>query len=121
MAKRKRIRVPRPCAHCKRVLSIAARGLCSKCHREPAIRDKHEPQTDGTGRRGLCDAYGTKLATFPTQELPGTPKKMKVMEQRAERGESVFHPLDAKWGQAADEEPLPVTKNKANENRRNAA
>jgi hypothetical protein len=31
----------------------------------------------------------------PTSALPATPEKLEVMRQRAERGESLFHPLDA--------------------------
>ncbi|MCS7160103.1 MAG: hypothetical protein RMJ19_06490 [Gemmatales bacterium] len=31
----------------------------------------------------------------PTSALPGTPDKIAVMAERAARGESLFHPLDA--------------------------
>lgn len=39
---------------------------------------------------------GPKLATEPTAWPPGTPEKVEVMKRRADRGEQVFHPDDAR-------------------------
>jgi len=38
-----------------------------------------------------------RLPEHPTTALPGTEAKLVVMEARAERGESLFHPRDSRW------------------------
>jgi len=35
-------------------------------------------------------------ADEPTSARPGTPEKLRVMAERAERGEALFHPRDAR-------------------------
>lgn len=40
----------------------------------------------------LCQA---KRPQEPTEALPGSADKVRVMEERAKRGESLFHPEDA--------------------------
>lgn len=54
----------------------------------------------------LDETAGTRLPEHPTKELPGTPEKIVVMTERAERREILFHPRDAKrsLGKKPDEE-----------------
>jgi hypothetical protein len=37
------------------------------------------------------------LPAEPTQALPGTLAKVAAMEERAKRGEALFHPADGDW------------------------
>ena len=37
------------------------------------------------------------LPDQPTEARPGTEEKLKVFEQRAAQGVSLFHPADAMW------------------------
>jgi hypothetical protein len=87
--------VPRerkPCAHCKLTKAITCRGLCSRCYSTPGVRCCYgRPATRGVG---LGNA--PKMPVHPTDAPPGSERKMRVMHERLARGESCFHPLDAR-------------------------
>src|SRR5262249_59341986 len=47
-------------------------------------------------RRGVADSNGRAKLPEPTDALPGTPEKVRVLEERARLGQALWHPLDAK-------------------------
>lgn len=48
------------------------------------------------GRRGTgLGNHRRPLPAAPTQAEPGSPAKIAIMQERARRGEALFHPLDA--------------------------
>lgn len=85
--------VPPGCLHCKRnKAQRGKRGLCFSCHQDREIRALYplacKPPDDGV-RPGHAPAK-------PTHHPPGSWEKLKVMCERFDRGESLFHPGDAK-------------------------
>ncbi|HLJ92436.1 MAG TPA: hypothetical protein VKU02_04510 [Gemmataceae bacterium] len=86
------------CRHCGRKAAGRPRGLCWTCYQTLAIRERYSPVSK-FGRRGVLDFCGLgKLPTRPTPALPGSPEKVAVLEQRASRRESLWHPHDAAFG-----------------------
>jgi hypothetical protein len=83
------------CRHCTRVPSNRPRGLCWSCYYTPGVRDQY-PSTSKFARRGVSDFNGqVALPTGPTSALPGSPEKVAILQQRASRGEALWHPQDA--------------------------
>jgi hypothetical protein len=59
------------------------------------VREKY-PSTSKYARRGVSDFNGkTKLAAEPTNALPGSEEKIRILAERARLGQSLWHPLDA--------------------------
>jgi hypothetical protein len=82
------------CRHCQKAKVNRPRGLCFGCYYSPGVRDLY-PSTSKFARRGAgLLGGGFLLAAAPTTALPGTAEKVRVMEDRAARGESIFHPGD---------------------------
>jgi hypothetical protein len=86
----------RPCRHCKHPRPIHARGLCEKCYRTPSILKLYPIIRDGHTQ---LEAYANSNiapteADTPTKALPGSPEKIKVMEDRFVAGQKIFHPGD---------------------------
>jgi len=80
------------------------RGLCRQCYYNPAVDRARFAPVDPRGNRffadkerddGVPDFAGPAPFPQPTDALPGTPEKVAVLIARAERGEALFHPLDA--------------------------
>jgi hypothetical protein len=83
------------CRHCNYVPSSRPRGLCWSCYYTPGVRDQY-PSTSKFARRGVGDFNGqVALPAGPTSALPGSPEKVAILEQRASRGEALWHPQDA--------------------------
>lgn len=82
------------CRHCIRNKVTRPRGLCWTCYYTPGVKELH-PSTSKFASRGNGNANTKRMPTEPTSALPATPEKLEVMRRRAERGESLFHPLDA--------------------------
>jgi hypothetical protein len=90
------------CRHCYKHKANRPRGLCWRCFYQPGLKEQY-PSTSKYAYRGVADRNGRcPLPSEPTQVRPGTPEKMTVLEQRAERGESLFHPADATFGNVYD-------------------
>jgi hypothetical protein len=54
------------------------------------------PATSKFGRRGPGNYYSIRpLPEAPTNAIPGTPEKVAILVERAERRLSLFHPQDA--------------------------
>lgn len=84
----------RDCIHCKKRKIARSRRLCVPCFNDKDIRERY-PITSKFARRGAgIDNHGEKLPASTTDESPGSDEKIKVMIERLERGESLFHPDD---------------------------
>lgn len=86
------------CRHCQRKQISRPRGLCWTCFYDPAIREQFPVLTKF--RRDISGAIardfnGPGRPPSPTSALPGTPEKEAVLTQRAQNGETLFHPEDA--------------------------
>jgi hypothetical protein len=85
-----------PCRHCHARQVGRPRGLCWDCFFTPGVRELYPP-TDKSSRRGVGNVRGAApLPAEPTSTLPGTEEKVRVLEQRAARGEELWHPLDSR-------------------------
>lgn len=83
------------CLHCRKNKGTRARGLCWVCHADREVRGRY-----GAGGRvgaGVENSVGP-LPLLPTPARPGTPEKLAVLIARAERGQRLWHPLDARMG-----------------------
>jgi hypothetical protein len=49
-----------------------------------------------TAVAGLEKSRAIDSLPLPTDALPGSPKKVAILEQRAAAGQALWHPLDAK-------------------------
>lgn len=81
------------CKHCGRPKVNRPRGLCWSCFYRPGVRELH-PSTSVYAHRGIGHRPPRKLPE-PTQARGGTPEKVAVLAGRVERGECLWHPLDA--------------------------
>ena len=83
-----------PCRHCRMNLAIRPRGLCSSCYTNNCIRLRyrsfHKQSHHGYGEANTQSRQPAEA----TQAPAGSREKMCVMQQRAMRGESLFHPGD---------------------------
>jgi hypothetical protein len=82
------------CRHCQKVNSNRPRGLCWSCYYTAGVRDLY-PSTSKFARRGVGNGNRGGLTPEPTDALPGTAEKVRVLEERARRGQTLWHPLDA--------------------------
>jgi len=82
--------------HCGEVRRILARGLCTVCHRTPAVCCLYPPIRDCRRRQPeVPDFFGrAKLPADATQAQPGSQDKVAVLEARAAAGLALFHPGD---------------------------
>lgn len=86
---------PKACPQCRQPMAgIAVRGVCWACFRDPARRPPPSFDGEPNRRSGGVRRQG-RTPAHPTPFYPGTPEKVAVMEWRASRGESCFHPDDA--------------------------
>ncbi len=83
------------CRHCQKVKSNRPRGLCWSCYYTPGVRDQY-PSTSKFARRGVGNNNHHAETPEPTDALPGTPEKLAVLEERASKGQCLWHPLDAR-------------------------
>jgi hypothetical protein len=106
------------CRHCKERPVNRPRGLCWKCFYEPGVKE-HYPSTSKYAARGTGAGFKCRapLPATPTTALPGSAEKVRVLRERAKRGEQLFHPRDAR-PPAADKpeqwQALPVVVDRNN-------
>lgn len=81
------------CRHCSNKKVSRPRGLCWRCFRTPGVKEKYV-SGNPKAHRGVGNRAGESLPTAPTETPPKSPERLKVMMERAERGESVTHPRD---------------------------
>jgi hypothetical protein len=76
------------CQHCGQRKATRPRTLCWPCYYDRTIREQYPTKTN-TGRRGI--GFGDARAMPErTDALPGTPEKMRVLMERAARGQHLF-------------------------------
>jgi hypothetical protein len=81
------------CRHCNRSPINRPRALCWNCYYAPGVKDLYPSTSPQRQGNGLGNKAG-RLPAEPTDAQPGSERKIRVMEQRAARGESIFHPDD---------------------------
>jgi hypothetical protein len=85
------------CVHCCKRTPCRAGGLCTPCYNHPVVRSIYVGRTPEDHRGyGLGNMEGT--IPTPTDALPGTEEKMRVLEERARLGQRLWHPNDARSG-----------------------
>lgn len=83
------------CRHCAKGRVSRPRGLCWSCYYAPGVRSLYAASGHSMARRGVGNLTGNRpLPKCPTNALPGTAAKLKVMGERAARGERLWHPAD---------------------------
>lgn len=86
-----------PCRHCGANPVNRPRGLCWKCFYAPGVRELY-PSTSKHARRGVGNGNAAGVAPAdPCPHPPGSAARERTLSDRAARGESLFHPLDADW------------------------
>lgn len=83
------------CRHCRKARVNRPRGLCWSCYYRPGVRDRY-PSTSKYARRGAGVGVGpAPLPARPTSALPGSAEKIRVLAERAQLGQQLWHPDDA--------------------------
>jgi hypothetical protein len=80
---------PPACRHCG-AKATKPRRLCWRCYADAAIRERYTQLQRQQRREGR----GRKPLPQPTDALPGTEAKMRVLEERRAAGQELWHPLD---------------------------
>ena len=90
-------RVCRHCRHCRDRHVTRPRGLCGRCHGDPAVRVRYAPavQYGHAANAPGEDRTPVTPPPAPTEHRPGSPAKVGVLEARAAAGYTLWHPLDA--------------------------
>ena len=99
--RKKRSREGHTCRTCYYKRHSAQHGNCIDCGGllQSYTSTRCKPCWIASGRprtRNNDTMKQAPLAEHPTHYLPGTDAKMQVMQERLERGEQAFHPLDAR-------------------------
>jgi hypothetical protein len=82
------------CRHCQKSKVNRPRGLCWTCYYKPGVRELY-PSTSKFARRGVGNFCGTPpLPHFSTRAVPGSEEKIAILTQRAQSGQSLWHPND---------------------------
>jgi hypothetical protein len=85
------------CRHCGRARVNRPRGLCWSCYYTPGLRERY-PSTSKFAQRGVHDFNGrVALPPVPTRALPGTPEKVRILQERARNHQALWHPNDASF------------------------
>lgn len=85
------------CLRCKKFTIHLCRKLCGYCYKKykhlyPLVGIRAKRTENGRGLGNQCRPIPKEATSAP----PGSPEKVAVMEQRASRNESLWHPDDAK-------------------------
>lgn len=82
------------CRHCNLKKANQSRQLCWACWHRPGVKESYpDPKQRKSSRRGV--EAGQSKPCRPTDTLPGTEERFRVLEERVLRGESTKHPNDA--------------------------
>ncbi len=83
------------CLHCHNHSANRPRGLCWHCYHLPGVREQYPSRSKFCGNKHGKDCCGGYALPEPTDALPGTAEKLVVLEERASRGQRLWHPQDA--------------------------
>lgn len=101
-----------PCRHCANRAVTRPNGLCWGCYYAPGVRELYPSRSKYAKRYAdNFDSGPLPLADAPTAAAPGTPEKLAVMGERADRKRAIFHPADARW--EGDPRPAEFLKRRA--------
>lgn len=81
------------CRNCKQGPVSRPRGLCWSCYYRPGVREQYLI-TSKFARKGIGAGNPVVRPTEPTDAHPATEAKILVMQERAQRGEALFHAHD---------------------------
>lgn len=100
------------CIHCELRKPNSTRGLCRACTDTPGVREMYPCQSKKAHlhRNGLGITGTSKLPRRPTKAPVGSTAKMKVMQERASAGVSLFHPRDSREVQPCPREHYLTTR-----------
>ena len=84
------------CRHCGVKKINRPRALCWRCFHVEGVKDLYPPLPGSYAANSVPKAGQGRLPKEPTHHPPGSDGKMAVMAERAERGECLFHPDDAR-------------------------
>lgn len=86
------------CRHCRRARINHGRGLCWDCRAKPGVKDLYpSKRARPSGAPALYESSRPALKVpVPTTAGPGTAQKLAVLIARAEAGEYLWHPDDAR-------------------------
>lgn len=88
---------PKHCAHCKKTIGLGRpRGLCHSCYNDLSIRLLYPILSKISQGHGLHNPRGI-LPPTPTTAIPGSPEKVRVLEERARQGYSLHRPGDLNY------------------------
>lgn len=98
------------CRHCGNEVVTRPKGLGWKCYYTPGVKEMYGCANPATAkyavRSEVLDFFReAPLPAVATDARPGTEDKIAVMERRAQRLETLFHPLDGRLG---DDRPVWV-------------
>lgn len=88
------------CCHCGEKVASRPRGLCRRCWTDPDIRSAYG-RIDGRAIPKPSEASKVrrfKKPKHPTNALPGSAEKIRIMAERVANGELANHPDDRKLG-----------------------
>ena len=88
------------CRHCGELGVNRPRGLCWRCYYSPDVSLEDYQSTSKCARRNPdhLTVAARKVACTPTKALPGSDEKVAVLEERAAKGQWLWHPDDAQGG-----------------------
>lgn len=94
--------VERPkCRHCQRKPVNRPRGYCWGCYYTPGVRESYGPSTSRYAVHGVGNLTGVQpLPAEPCPYPPGSEGRIDTLAGRARRGEQLWHPADAGYGEA---------------------
>jgi hypothetical protein len=89
--------------NCGRIAARRRRGLCNSCGRDPRIRRRFPMKRGGYAARPASERPGRKRPLpEPTNARPGSEEKIRVLMQRVEKRQQLWHPRDYCWTISAD-------------------
>jgi hypothetical protein len=82
-----------PCSKCGRLNRYQRRGLCRRCHEDPAIRAVYTKRWAKAAKANGADV-AESLDPGPTRAAPGSTEKQLIMRARVMHGFDVTSELD---------------------------
>lgn len=83
------------CVHCGRVRPVVARGLCGRCHRDPAVRAAHPPykRCGRSADREMTEAEVEELVAGQMCRLPPWWAAEAARQREARYGRTLLCPV----------------------------
>lgn len=85
----------RVCANCLTRVANYSAQLCRRCYGVEGVRVKYPRGPSGNRGLGVGTASHRLKEPEPTEHLPGTEGKVRVLEERVFRGERLWSARDA--------------------------